>query len=52
MTRDPREREEEEAEARLMSLPGVPKTPQGWWTAGLAVLGLILAGVLIAWMIG
>ncbi len=26
--------------------PGVPKTPQGWWTLGLTVMAILIAAAL------
>ncbi len=47
-----RKRRTDDEEARLTALPGVPKTPQGWRTAGLAVLAVIVAVVLALRWIG
>ena len=30
-------------EEEIESQPGVPKTPSGWWTLGLTVMGVLIA---------
>lgn len=30
----------------IARLPGVPKTPQGWWTFGLTIMAILIAAVL------
>lgn len=42
-----REDNEEEELARLTSVTGVPKTPQGWWTSALAILAMVIIIILL-----